>query len=58
MNERNYNNNRMLNAGGRNLRGMRCFPTAIAFSSAATFPPHYYGIPQGLPFNLYGYAFL
>ncbi|KAB2071794.1 hypothetical protein ERO13_A08G229300v2 [Gossypium hirsutum] len=42
--------------GGRNLRGMRCFPTAIAFSSAATFPPHYYGIPQGLPFNLYGYS--
>ncbi|MBA0681032.1 hypothetical protein Goari_012694, partial [Gossypium aridum] len=42
----------MANAGGRNLRGMRCFPTGIAFSSAATFP-HYYGIPQGLPFNLY-----
>ncbi|KAK8656899.1 hypothetical protein V6N13_098834 [Hibiscus sabdariffa] len=35
--------------GGRNPRGMKCFPTA-------TFPPHYYAIQQGFPFNLYGYS--
>ncbi|GMI88694.1 hypothetical protein like AT1G33470 [Hibiscus trionum] len=42
--------------GGRNSRGVKCFPTATAFSSAATFPPHYYAIQQGFPFNLYGYS--
>ncbi|GMI84038.1 hypothetical protein like AT1G33470 [Hibiscus trionum] len=35
--------------GGRNWRGMKCFPTA-------TLPPHYYAIQQGFPFNLYGYS--
>lgn len=42
--------------GGRNLRGMRCFPAATAFSSAANFPPHYYAVQQGFPLNLYGYS--